>query len=104
MLGLCTGLLPASAAATAGSTGELLELGPELLRISLRLALEADRRSAQLEKSRESWAFAVPGIPALEIQKAVENFHKNLVKTNAFGSRSFFDSFSELTRVFARAP
>ena len=77
------------AAATAGSTGELLELGPEILRISLRLALEADRRSAQLEQSRESWAFAVPGIPAIEVQKAIDNFHNNLVNKKAFDSRIF---------------
>lgn len=89
ILGLCTGLLPAAAAATAGSTGELLELGPEILRISLRLALEADRRSAQLEQSRESWAFAVPGIPAIEVQKAIDNFHNNLVNKKAFGFRIF---------------
>lgn len=79
VLGLCTGLLPAAAAATAGSTGELLELGPEILRVSLRLALEADHRSAQLEQSRESWAFAVPGIPATQVQEAIDTFHKNMV-------------------------
>ena len=87
ILGLCTGLLPAAAAATAGSTGELLELGPEMLRISLRLALEADGRSAQLEQSRESWAFAVPGIPTIEVQKAIDNFHNNMVNKKALDSR-----------------
>lgn len=90
ILGLCTGLLPAAAAATAGSTGELLELGTEMLKISLRLALEADGRSAQLEQSRESWAFAVPGIPAIEVQKAIDDFHNNLVNKKAFDSRILF--------------
>lgn len=82
MLGLCTGLLPAAAAVTAGSTGELLELGPEILRVSLRLALEADNRSAQLEQSRESWAFVVPGVSTAQVQETIDTFHKKMVYRN----------------------
>lgn len=79
MLGLCTGLLPAAAAATAGSMGELLELGPEILKVSLRLALEADHRSAQLEQSKESWAFVVPGVLTAQVQEAIDTFDKRMV-------------------------
>ena len=78
-LGLCTGLLSAVAAATARSTNELLKIAPEIVCISLRLALEADHRSAQLENSRKSWAVAVPGMSATDLQTQIEDFHQNNV-------------------------
>ncbi|MCJ1313534.1 hypothetical protein MMC25_007213 [Agyrium rufum] len=75
MLGLCTGLIPAAAAATARSSAELLRLCPEILRVAIRLAYEADRRSAQLEISSHSWAVVVGELPAKQLQAALDEFH-----------------------------
>ncbi|KAL8701306.1 MAG: hypothetical protein Q9201_004977 [Fulgogasparrea decipioides] len=76
IIGLCTGLLPAAAAATARSTDELLRLAPSIISIALRLALEADLRSSQIEETNQSWAAVVPGVAASEQQSALDEFHK----------------------------
>lgn len=81
VLGLCTGLLSAAAAAASRSVSDLLRIAPEIVCISLRVALEAQHRSAQLEKSSESWAVVVAGIPATEQQGAIDEFHKSHVTT-----------------------
>lgn len=86
ILGLCTGLLSAAAAATARSTSELLKSAPEIVCISMRLALEADHRSAQLEKSRENWAFAIPAISVTDLQNQIQKFHQNSVSVNPLPS------------------
>ena len=79
IIGLCTGLLPAAAAATARSTGELLQLAPNVICIALRLALEADIRSSQIEETTQSWAVIVPGFAASE-QSALDDFHQQTVE------------------------
>lgn len=79
VLGLCTGLLSAAAAAASRSASDLLKIAPEIVCVSLRVALEAQHRSAQIEKSSESWAVVVAGIPAKEQQRALDEFHKSHV-------------------------
>lgn len=73
-------MLPAAALAFASSTTQLLELAPEVVRISVRLGLEASRRSAQIEKSHESWATLVPGIPLQEQRDILHRFHDVYVR------------------------
>ena len=58
-----------------------MKLGPEIVSVSLRLALEASHRSEQLESSKDSWAFVVRGVSASEQQQAIDDFHKNHVST-----------------------
>lgn len=82
IIGLCTGLLPAAAAATAKSAGELLQLAPSIIRIALRLSLEVDRRSSWIEETTQSWASIVPGIPVNEQLSALDDFHKQTVRPN----------------------
>ena len=79
IIGLCTGLLPAAAAATSRSTGELLELAPHVICIALRLALQVDLLSSQIEETTQSWATVVPGISPSEQQRALNEFHKHTV-------------------------
>ncbi len=75
LLGLCTGLLPAAAAATTTSLSGLLKLPPDIVCVSLRVGLLASRRSTRLERSMESWAIMVSGVPASELQKVIQEFH-----------------------------
>lgn len=77
LAGLCTGLIPAAAVASAKSISDVLEMAPELICISMRLGLAASRRSMQLERSSESWATAVPAVPVHELQKELDEFHGN---------------------------
>ena len=72
-------MLPAAAMAVSNTTSQLLSLAPEIVRVSLRLGLEAGRRSDQIEKSRESWATIVPGIAPFEQQEALDQFHQTHV-------------------------
>lgn len=81
MVGLCTGMLPGAALAFASSTTQLLELAPEIVCVLLRLGLEASRRSAQIEKSYESWATVVPGLPLQEQREILHQFHYIHVRT-----------------------
>lgn len=80
LVGLCTGMLPAAASAFASSTTQLLELAPGIVCISLRLGLEASRRSAQIEKSSKSWATIVPGVPLQDQKDALHRFHHVYVR------------------------
>lgn len=72
-------MLPAAATAASSTSSQLLNLAPEIVRVSLRLGLEASRRSRQIEKSRESWATVVPGIAPFEQQEALDQFHQTHV-------------------------
>lgn len=86
LVGLCTGMLPAAALASASSVNQLLELAPEIACISLRLGIEASRRSAQIEKSHESWATLVPGIPLQEQKEILQRFHQVYVRVLCLSS------------------
>lgn len=79
-MGLCTGMLPAAALASATTTTQLLELAPKIVRISLRLGQESSRRSAQIEISHESWATIVPGVPLQDQRDILHRFHQVCVR------------------------
>lgn len=99
MIGLCTGMLPAAAVGAASSTDQLLRLAPEIVRLSLRLGLEATHRSAQIERSSESWATLVPSISAHEQQASLNEFHRQHVSLNyPFGFSSFLNLVNSKSR------
>jgi hypothetical protein len=75
ILGFCTGLLPAAVAATVTSSAQFLKLAPEVVCISLRLAIGISRRSTEIELSSESWATAIMGISASEMKTILDEFH-----------------------------
>ncbi len=80
LVGLCTGLLPAAALASSKSITQLLELAPEIACISLRLGLEASRRSAQIEDSHESWATLLSRVSLQEQREVLRQFHDTHVR------------------------
>ncbi|KAL9581498.1 MAG: hypothetical protein Q9212_003866 [Teloschistes hypoglaucus] len=83
MVGMCTGMLPVAALAVTTSTSQLLKLAPEIVRMALRLGLEARRRSTQIERSNHSWAAVVSGLAPWEQQKALDLFHiEHSIPTN----------------------
>lgn len=43
-VGICTGLLPATAAASCGNQKEVLDIAPDIVSVGLHLGLEVDRR------------------------------------------------------------
>ena len=74
-LGSCTGLILAATAAMTQSVRELLHAGPEIISFSLRLGLEARRRSMDIEASSESWATAVFGVSEEEVRDELQRWH-----------------------------
>ena len=80
LLGLCTGLLPAIATASAIGVADLLKLSPEIIRISLRLGVEVSHRSQNLEQSLSSWASIVSGVPLDQIRAELQQFHDSKVQ------------------------
>ena len=74
-LGSCTGLILAATAATTQSVRELLHAGPEIMSFSLRLGLEARRRSMDIEASSESWAMAIFGVSEEEVRDELQRWH-----------------------------
>ena len=78
-------MLPAAALAFSNSSTQLLELAPKIVCVSLRLGLEADRRSAQIESSNESWAVVVPGVGLQEQREILLRFHHSHVRSLNLG-------------------
>ena len=91
LVGLCTGMLPAAALAFSSSNTQLLELAPKIVCVSLRLGLEAARRSAQIETSNESWAVVVPGVGLQEQREILLRFHHAHVRSLNLGCVSPHD-------------
>ena len=78
-------MLPAAALAFSSSSTQLLELAPKIVCISLRLGLEAGRRSAQIESSDEGWAVVVPGVGLQEQREILLRFHHVHVRSLNLG-------------------
>ncbi|GKZ26314.1 type I Iterative Polyketide synthase (PKS) [Aspergillus brasiliensis] len=76
IVGLCTGLFPAALAATVSSPAELLPLSLLMVMISLRLAVQVDRRSRSIEASRQSWAVSVKQASAGELERVITSFNE----------------------------
>ncbi|OJJ70337.1 hypothetical protein ASPBRDRAFT_197051 [Aspergillus brasiliensis CBS 101740] len=76
IVGLCTGLFPAALAATVSSPAELLPLSLLMVVISLRLAIQVDRRSRSIEASRQSWAVSVKQASAGELERVISSFNE----------------------------
>ena len=73
-------MLPAAAVVVSNSTSQLLDLAPDIVRLSLRLGLEARRRSTLIEQSSESWATLVSGKTPEEQQRVLDHFHQGHVR------------------------
>ncbi|EON65175.1 hypothetical protein W97_04412 [Coniosporium apollinis CBS 100218] len=77
ILGLCTGLLAASAVASARSLADLLPLAVEAVRIAFRAGTCVGTAKEALEQanSRESWSTIVTGISEQSANAALADFH-----------------------------
>ncbi|KAH7374244.1 PKS16 protein [Cadophora sp. MPI-SDFR-AT-0126] len=102
VLGYCSGLLPAAAAATAHSMVELLAIAPEIVATSVRLGLEVQRRSTLLEDCQESWARVVTGISSATLRKRLEEFHDGNTISNQ--KRVYISSMSESAITISGPP
>ena len=84
-LGLCTGGLPAAAAAAVESVDQLVQIAPAIVCVSARLAMEARRRSSNIDRSTESWAVVVSGENLVyDLQQAIDEYHKQYVSISGF--------------------
>jgi Starter unit:ACP transacylase in aflatoxin biosynthesis len=79
IIGLCTGLLPAAAAAAARDTSDLLRIGAEIVAVAFRLGLEASRRSMQIEQVPGSWGVTVINVRPEEQQAIIDAFNRDTV-------------------------
>ncbi|KAK0112637.1 hypothetical protein ONS95_014376 [Cadophora gregata] len=102
VLGYCTGLLPAAAAALTHSMVDLLAIAPEIVATSVRLGLEVQRRSTLLEDCQESWARVVTGIPIGTLRKSLEEFHD--YNTIPDQKRVYISSMSESATTISGPP
>ena len=75
LLGFCTGMLAAIAAAYAPAIDELLELAPRMVCVSFEVGLALARRSALVEATEESWARVVHGLEKEQIVGALDSFN-----------------------------
>ena len=76
ILGLCTGLLPAAAAAVARDTSELITFGLEIVAVSFRLAHELALRSRRIEETPGSWGCTIMGVTGEKLQAILDQFHQ----------------------------
>ena len=79
MLGLCTGLLPAVAAALAKTTTDLHNIGLEIVAISVRLGNAIAARSKLVEATPGTWAYTIVGATAHQTQTILDKFHAEQV-------------------------
>ena len=96
VLGLCTGLLPATVAAAAKDTSELLRIAVEVVAISFRLGHETDVRSKRIEDGPGSWAYTIVGVAAAQCQEILDELHK----TQVMSDRSLFEHDANCDREF----
>jgi iterative type I PKS product template protein len=78
VLGLCTGLVAASAVASARTLNELLPLAIEAVRISFRIGTCVGIAKEALEKSanaKDSWSTIVTGTSENAAKSAIQEFH-----------------------------
>lgn len=78
-LGLCTGLLSASAVISAKTVEELVPLGVYFVRLAFRSAAVADNRRSilgQVGEEKVPWSTIVTGTTAKAIQELLASFHQ----------------------------
>lgn len=85
LLGLCTGLLAASAVASVDSLIALLPVAVETVRIAFRTGAHVAHVAERLEilsHTNESWSTVFAVADAYSAEEALNNFHQENVDTN----------------------
>lgn len=78
MLGICTGLLTATAICCCNTLSEVLQLAPKIVALAFRVGLEVTRRSESIDVSVDrSWATVVSNIDIEAATKAVSRFNSS---------------------------
>ena len=78
LLGLCTGLIAASAIASASTLSALLPLAVETVRLSFRLGAHVGKIAAQLDQAtstQETWSMIIPNIDRASTDEILAQFH-----------------------------
>ena len=85
LLGLCTGLLAATAVASVDSLTALLPLAVEVIRIAFRTGVHvwavSERIEGRLDR-QESWSTILAGIDAKSAEGILNRFHQEHVSTD----------------------
>ena len=83
MIGLCTGLLAASAASTFSSPASFIPLAVATVRIAFRIGVHVDSVADRLRTRGdgvESWSLIVSGITDVVARNALADFHSETVR------------------------
>ena len=83
MIGLCTGLLAASAASTLSSPASFVPLAVETVRVAFRVGVHVESVADRLRTrgdGAENWSIIVSGITDAVAEKALEDFHSETVR------------------------
>lgn len=82
IIGLCTGLLAATAVSAFSSASSFVPLAVETVRIAFRIGVQIDSVADQLRtrgEGSESWSIIVSGITDTVAKQALESFHSGVV-------------------------
>ena len=81
ILGLCTGLIPATVAASSKTAEDVVRVGLEVVPVMMRMLVELDRRTQEIQESRDSWSYTLTGFSS-EDESAIETFNKKQSLSN----------------------
>ncbi|GME35517.1 Polyketide synthase [Neofusicoccum parvum] len=103
-LGLCTGLLAASAVASAKTLSDLLPLGVEAVRIAFRTGAVVGNVKEALEHAEEaqSWSTIVAGISEESAKTALADFHQE--KGIALSNQAWVSAVSVMAITISGPP
>lgn len=73
-VGLCNGMIPATAAACCKTLEELLEVGPPLVCVNLRMLFVSMDRSTAIEDAPGTWTVVTPRLSSRDHEKLIMDF------------------------------
>ena len=83
IIGLCTGLLAASAVSSISCPTSLIPIAVETVRLAFRLGLRVDSVADRLRprgQDQDSWSVLVSGLGDVVAQCAIDDFHADVVR------------------------
>lgn len=89
LVGLCTGLLAATAITSSRSVSSLIPIAVEIVLVAFRTGLCVTRMAETLENGRDStdsWTFVVPEVSEEAARVTLEDFHIANVRLNHIGA------------------
>ncbi|KAI9880108.1 MAG: hypothetical protein M1830_005353 [Pleopsidium flavum] len=108
ILGLCTGLLAASAVASSKTLASLTSLAVVVVRIAFRTGILVDAVAQQLAQSThdsqtpESWSAVVAGMSEAAVAAALDTFHKS--KGIPVSSQAYISAISIISITISGPP